>query len=162
MKFVFPLLAASMLAMSVTSCQNNGRLYDHPQAQQAHAVLEFARVMPAQQNPPYVEVIEINGKPPSAPAAGFMPRKTSLRLQPGPTHLFVQGHTGLGVAATAHLDFVARAGAVYKLDQAIGMTEMAFMVTESGRRVATASGAKAVVRQVPTHQTPFFVPIIVP
>jgi hypothetical protein len=164
-KQLFSWFAVSSLALlltSLVSCQDSGRLYSHPSTQQPHATLEFARLMPTSSSPPSIRLVEVNGKPPSAAAgAGLMQRTNSFRLHPGPVHLFVEGNTGLGVAATAHLDFTARNGAVYRLDQAIGMTEIAFMVTESGKRVASASGAKAISRPQPTNTTPFFVPIVV-
>ena len=145
----------------LASCQNSGRLYSHPTAKQPHATMECTKAIVTPANLPSVRIVEINGKPPAPVSVGFMQKAYSFYIHPGDVHLFVEGNTGLGVTATAHLDFKAREGGVYRLDQAIGMTEIAFMITESGKRIASTSGSKTVSGSQQNNSTPMFIPIVV-
>lgn len=155
------IFVALLCLICLASCQNSGRLYSHPSAKQPHAILECGKSIVTPSNLPSVRIVEINGKPPAPVSVGFMQKAYSLRISPGDVHLFVEGNTGLGVTATAHLDFKAREGGFYRLDQAIGMTEIAFMITESGKRIASASGSKTVSASQQNNSTPMFIPIVV-
>lgn len=152
-------LGALLLGM-FAGCSTPSRYYVQPTAGQPHATLVFKGHHSYQFNLPSVRLIEVNGKPP-VQAAGYMKRESVLRLAPGPVHLFVEGNTGLGVAATAHLDFSARAGATYHLDQVIGLRDIAFLLSESGHVVTKASGSKAASAPPQVNSTPMFIPIIV-
>lgn len=154
------LILGALLLGFISGCSTTSRYYAQPTVRQPHATLLYKGLNSYQLNLPSVRLVEVNGKPPIL-ASGYMKRESALRLFPGPVHLFVEGNTGLGVSATAHLDFVAHASSTYHLDQVIGLREIAFVLTESGRTVATASGSKAAASPPQVNSTPMFIPIMV-
>ena len=159
-RIAFHLATVTFLFSTLVGCATQTGVYAQPSAQQSQATLihdapVYGSAVPA------VQVIEINGKAVAAQPGSMMKKSATYRLHPGPVHLFLTANTGRGVGASSHLDFVARSGASYRIDLAVGMRDIAFLVTENGKTIATGKAAKEVSNDPLPASTPMFIPIIV-
>ncbi|SKA97080.1 hypothetical protein SAMN02745166_02538 [Prosthecobacter debontii] len=146
--------------LSILGCSTPVGFYAQPSTQQPHAVLTYNGTKNYLSAVPSLQVIEINGKTPPVQSS-LLKSIFSYRLHPGPVHLFVQARSGRGVGASGHLDFVVRRDASYQIDLAVGMKDIAFLVTENGKTVATSQATKQVTRDPSPSSTPMFIPIVV-